>query len=937
MKKTIVKVPEGTKFLSDWDGFFEAFPPYQHVILNKKCCGCGATEAFLRTDRKVILASPRKHLLYDKFKQHLPDNFHLYRWNDDRDKYFNSKPNEKQAIQFDKNLKGYLQNGGRKILVPYDSIAKIINALKATNELLQDWIVVVDEFQAIFADCSYKADTERQFMSELCNFPSVIYLSATPFLEEYLDDVTLFNSIPMVELEWPLDIVEKPRVVYTELKNSSINKKCSEIIAEYREGNGPRQGDIQSKEAVFFINNVREIKKIVGSNNLTPEETNILCSATEENMKRLADIGHKLGDIPDEGQPHKMFTFCTSTVYLGADFYSTNACTYIFADPKIKSMAVDVSIDLQQILGRQRLKENPFRNSATLFFNTKAGQSKEEFDKAVQEKKEETRKKIENYNSAPNKDTMIGDLKDNIKKYNHSNHYCSLVEDADHNYTVEENELLIVSEKRAWEIANKIYQNDYSMYSALITGVQATARVDSKNEDMQTLYDEWVSDGSFERKAQLYCKMYNEIPEVLKEFSGFIPPKYKAYHDAIGEDGMKANKWREADIRKAIEDALGNIDHAAVYSELIQQLEVGKQYTRDKVKSVMKGIYKKLNIYGNPSASDVMNYITVKERNPRKNGKRVVMYGVVSHNRRMISLFPKLGDTDKVQNWDMDDVLNIIRTASYFHPNDKVTKVRRAQTESAKAKAKKQLPLVTWNGVFSKRGSEGLQNYSSFTAMDFDKIDSDQRVDELKAWLMTFDCVYAIFKTPSGKGLKAIILHDNLNPTYHFTMYEELLKKFDCPEIDTTTKDIGRGHYLSYDPDIWLNPTPQPYHFNIDTTISPVGPKETQIRVQGEDAYFTIPDDDNAFLNKLYQMVVSDERIIHILKHRWTGEVIQKKGRNDAAMSYAGILCLAGVKKATAKSFIESLIPNFDITEIMDYAYKENPFGVRRRNYIKKK
>ncbi len=937
MKKTIVKVPEGTKFLSDWDGFFEAFPFYQHVILNKKCCGCGATEAFLRTDRKVILASPRKHLLYNKFKQHIPDNFHLYRWNDDRDKYFKSNPTEQQAIQFDKNMEGYIRGGGRKILVPYDSIAKVTQALIATGEPLRDWIVVVDEFQAMFADCAYKADTERQFSEELSNFSTVIYLSATPFLEDYLDQVTLFRSIPMIELEWPEDIVETPRVVYTELRNSTIKKKCGEIISDYRGGNGPRQGEVQSCEAVFFINNVKEITDIVKANNLTTEETNILCSSTTENMKKLSKVGHKLGDIPNEGQPHKMFTFCTSTVYLGADFYSTNACTFIFANPNIKSMAVDVSIDLQQILGRQRLKENPFRNSATLFFKTKVGQSKEEFDKAVQEKKEETRKKIENFNSVPNKGTMIGDLIDNIKKYNHSNHYCCIVEDADHNYTVEVNELLIVSEKRAWEIANRIYQNDYSMYSALITGVQATARVDSKNEDMQTLYVEWVSDGSFERKAQLYCKMYNEIPEVLKEFSGFIPPKYKAYHDALGEEGMKANKWREADIRKAIEDALGNIDHTAVYAELIQNLEVGKQYTRDKVKSVMKGIYNNLGIYGSPSASDVMNYITVKERNPRKNGKRVVMYEVVSHYRRMVSLFPVLGDTKNIQNWDIDDVLNLIRTDRYFHLKDKVTKVRRAQTESAKAKAKKQLPLVSWNGVFSKRGNEGLQNYSSFTAMDFDKIDSGQRVDELKAWLMTFDCVYAIFKTPSGKGLKAIILHDNLNPTYHFTMYEELLKIFNCPEIDTTTKDIGRGHYLSYDPDIWLNPAPQPYHFNIDTTIPPIGPKETQIRMQGEDAYFTIPDDDNAFLNKLYQMVISDERIIYILKHRWTGEVIQKKGRNDAAMSYAGILCLAGVKKAMAKSFIESLIPNFDITEIMDYAYEKNHFGVRRRNYMKKK
>ena len=79
----------------------------------------------------------------------------------------------------------------------------------------------------------------------------------------------------------------------------------------------------------------------------------------------------RIEEIRVRGEPHKMFTFCTSTVYVGADFYSTNAYSYIFANPKVSSMTIDVSVDLQQIIGRQRLEENPFRNSATLYYNTR--------------------------------------------------------------------------------------------------------------------------------------------------------------------------------------------------------------------------------------------------------------------------------------------------------------------------------------------------------------------------------------------------------------------------------------------------------------------------------------------------------------------------------------------------------------------------------------
>ena len=89
------------------------------------------------------------------------------------------------------------------------------------------------------------------------------------------------------------------------------------------------------------------------------------------------------------------------------------------------------------------------------------------------------------------------------------------------------------------------------------------------------------------------------------------------------------------------------------------------------------------------------------------------------------------------------------------------------------------------------------------------------------------------------------------------------------------------------------------------------------------------------FLNQLSRTVISDDSIIRMLRKIWTGAAITR-GRNNAAMSYAGILCKAGVEKAKAKDFIESLIPDFDITEILDYAYSHNIFGCERRRYCKR-
>lgn len=74
-------------------------------------------------------------------------------------------------------------------------------------------------------------------------------------------------------------------------------------------------------------------------------------------------------------------------------------------------------------------------------------------------------------------------------------------------------------------------------------------------------------------------------------------------------------------------------------------------------------------------------------------------------------------------------------------------------------------------------------------------------------------CVKCVFTTPSGHGLKAIVLHDNKDPQFHRDLYEQLLNKFDVASKDLSCKDIARRNYLSYDPDIWVNNNAIPYHY----------------------------------------------------------------------------------------------------------------------------
>ena len=949
MKKITLNVPDGIKYLSEWKELWNLLPMNQHYILNKRICGCGATEAYIGSDRKVILASPRKQLLYNKYSQHLSDNLHLYRYQGNREKYFESKSySEKDIFAFNDELGKYIKSGGKKILTTYDSLRKIKEVLVADEENLDKWTVVVDEFQAMFYDCQFKPTTEYEFGQILGAFNTVVYLSATPFLESYLDMTRQFKDMTFYELLWPESMMQIPKVEVIKYKKS-VFQLCSELIGKYREGKGNSTvvdgKEFVAKEAVFYINDVSIIKNIIKKNSLKADEVNIICSSKSENIKKLnelsREVGEKfmIGDIPGKGEPHKMFTFCTSTVYIGADFYSTNAYSYIFANPLVKSMTVDVSVDLQQIIGRQRLDTNPFRNTATLYFNTRKSKvTEEELENSIKEKKDKTKKQIDNFNAVPNKDEQLQMMENTIRQQGHKEHYCCIIKDADNNVRIVENEILEISERRAWEVTNRIYNNDFSMYRALRVGAVVTKSSGSDDPEVQRIFKEWNLDNQFPRKARLYCDLYDNFPELLEDCT-FIEGKYKKYHDALGKEGFEALCWREDYIRQAIEPTpFDKLPKDQIAVKLIDALKTDKTYTKSEVKDLLQGIYKELNIAGKPSASDIFEYLTCEDRTVRMKGKLIATFKVTSHFRTKISLFNRITDINHPEEYDIDKVLDIIKTGSYYHVAGKVDAVRKAKTKEEKEKAKMKLPAVTWNGTFKTKNRSDLIHYSSFTALDFDHI-QPEKMDGFGKWLQSFQCVYAYYITPSGKGYKAIILHDNYEPLYHYDLYNQLLKLFDCPEIDKNTTDLARGNFLSYDPNLWKNPNPEPFHF-VPSTSEPVIPETVTETIIRDEAGNEILMEDGSyvanFLNRLIREVVSDDSIIRILGSIWTGKSLAN-GRNNTAMSYAGVLCKAGVEKDRAKSFIEELIPDFDITEIIEYAYSHNTFGCERRKYKSRK
>ncbi len=421
MKKITINVPEGIRYLSDWSEF-ESLLPKGHIILNKKQTGCGATQHYITNNKPVILCSPRKALLKNKYNQH-PDSTYLYR-NDDNEyevkqdlgKISIPEKDSSGVLDFNRKLQNYItgcqiHNTTPKILITYDSLCHVIDALNEISINLDEYTFVVDEFQAIFQDSRFKATTELNFVENLSGVKNVIYLSATPYLEEYLDKLESFKYLPYIELVWPEKMLIKTSV--EKIKMKSVTDACSKIIKKYKDGKFEKSKVvcgkiIEAKEAVFFINSVSDICNIIKKCDLKEDEVNVICSHDSKNLSKLKKVGLSYGNIPIKGEDHKMFTFCTRTTFLGADFYSKCAYSYIFADPSVDSLCLDISLDLPQILGRQRLADNPFRHEATLFYKTsKVFEDKNAFLDNIKKKKETTETMLGAYNRMTDEEKML--------------------------------------------------------------------------------------------------------------------------------------------------------------------------------------------------------------------------------------------------------------------------------------------------------------------------------------------------------------------------------------------------------------------------------------------------------------------------------------------------------------------------------------------------
>ena len=672
IKGEVIQVPEGVRYLGDWkrengysnDFCFSMFPDNK-FILDKQLPGCGFTEYCNKIGNEdVILCSPRVMLINNKADQYGCDVFLVKNEMDkdpgvdkDLNRQFkdhskttteedlkkreeeirqkNSEIHEKIKRDFNKYFNRMVCDGKPiKILVTYDSYHIIKDLFyEADSNRFEDSYTVVDEFQSILHDARFKSSTEMQFLANLKSTKHVIFASATPTMEKYINMLDEFNGLPLYTLDW--GSLEPTRIIKPDLNVTvmrSVTEKACKVVKSYLEGKFEsvvvqRDGQpvkITSTEAVLYVNSVNHITSIIKKMGLTPDQVLILCSNTEANKKKIwtkLNKKYNIGHVPNplKGEKFPMFTFCTRTVYLGADFYSDNARTFIFSDANIDSLAVDISEDLPQILGRQRLIANPWKNSATLFYRSTANYRNLSYSK-FQEELDRKLKRTDNLLQAY-KDASSNSIKKDLavsyqtlaKLMNYKDDYVgvNVIYTSEGNKILKPkmNNLVYVNEIRAFDIQQVDYKDRFTVFSAISNKLNPNDIVTREvsyflriYEGLTTIYD----------KLKLLCEF--DISDQAKEVVlSQIPDsdEVKSYYTALSPEKLKALSYNSTRIKKEL--GILTFSPELLINSIYDNFQSGKRMSLVDIKTKLTEIYQKINYEKSPKATDIIDFFDVKE------------------------------------------------------------------------------------------------------------------------------------------------------------------------------------------------------------------------------------------------------------------------------------------------------------------------------------
>lgn len=247
-----------------------------------------------------------------------------------------------------------------------------------------------------------------------------------------------------------------------------------------------------------------------------------------------------------------------------------------------------------------------------------------------------------------------------------------------------------------------------------------------------------------------------------------------------GQWDAKLNRWRKSGSDPGAPDLIGTLPGG-------RSIGIEIKYGNDRQSDKQKQVEDRIKAAGGI-------YLVVRDFDEFYDWLMAYIYGFVTIYRNATT-------TKEPYYISVEKALHRIRDG---HSQKQILAIRREKDSEQKAKLKKALPTVCFSGQFMQRSKAGLIQHSGFAILDFDKVGEP---GILRESLASDPYIFAAWISPSGTGVKALVkIPRAKDDAEHKAFYCALVDHFPNANIDSSTNDVSRACYESWDPDLYYNP-----------------------------------------------------------------------------------------------------------------------------------
>ena len=172
---------------------------------------------------------------------------------------------------------------------------------------------------------------------------------------------------------------------------------------------------------------------------------------------------------------------------------------------------------------------------------------------------------------------------------------------------------------------------------------------------------------------------------------------------------------------------------------------------------------------------------------------------------QLVSVVNSSTDT-KTFNVSIATIVDKIRSGRFRSEIERIRTLVAAGDESQAKSLKLDLPGILWSGQFKNCKAADLIQHSGLIVADFD--DLGDALQSVRSKLLDSPHLLLHFISPSGNGLKAVfrVSTDAAKHGESFNAVAQHVHDLTGVKIDPSGKDVSRLCFVSYDPELYLNP-----------------------------------------------------------------------------------------------------------------------------------